>query len=130
MIQQFVELGEGYGDIYELCEVVRTNKQRFHNAFVFISNNEKGKKVASLAVALKPAAEGKFMPIYICREGIPYDEEKRSKRLEIFEKEINDLDRKTILVETKHSSIFSESRQFYQYLIGILRLNHYIPPMS
>lgn len=129
MIQQFIELGEGYGDIYELCELVRTNEHRFHNAFVFISSNAQSKKVASLAAVFKPAEEGKFMPIYICREGIPYDEEKRAQRLEVFEKTINDLSRKVILVETKHSSIFSETRQFYQYLIGILRLNHYIPPM-
>ena len=84
MIQQFIELGQGYGDIYELCELIHTNENRFHNAFLFISY--KGDKAyASPAVAFNPVGDSKFMPIYICREGIPYNHEKPSKRLQLFE---------------------------------------------
>ena len=129
MIQQFIELGQGYGDIYELCELIKTNEPRFHNAFVFTANHE-GVTVASLAVAFKPSGESKFMPIYICREGIPYNEEKPSKRIQIFKQTIQEVGQQENILEIKHSSIFSDKNQFYQYLIGILRLNHYIPPMQ
>lgn len=129
LIQQFIELGQGYGDVYELCELIKTNEHRIHNAFIFTANQNNG-MVASLAVALKPAGESKFMPIYICREGIPYSEEKPSKRIEIFKDTLESIGKQGIIFEIKHSSIFSEKNQFYQYLIGILRLNHYIPPMS
>ncbi|MEG0473962.1 MAG: methylthioribose kinase, partial [Solibacillus sp.] len=80
-------------------------------------------------VAFKPSGESKFMPIYICREGIPYNEEKPSKRIEIFQEAVRKANKQENIFEIKHSSIFSESIQFYQYLIGILRLNHYLPPM-
>ena len=70
------------------------------------------------------------MPIYICREGIPYDEGKRAKRIELFEETLNTIDKAAALLEIKHSSIFSEPNQFYQYLIGILRMSRYIPPMQ
>ncbi|MEK9197661.1 methylthioribose kinase [Ureibacillus sp. 179-F W5.1 NHS] len=127
MIQQFIELGQGYGDIYELCELIKTNENRFHNAFIFIST--KGdKKVASIAVALKPVGDSKFMPIYICREGIPYTPENPSKRLEIFEETLSEIGKKAIPMEIKHSSFYSETVLFYQHLIGILRMNHFIPP--
>lgn len=127
MIQQFIELGQGYGDIYELCELIKTNEKRFHNAFIFIS--DKGdKKVASIAVAFKAVGESKFMPIYICREGIPYDTEKPSKRIAIFEDTLNEIGKKAIPMEVKHSSIYSETVLYYQHLIGILRMNHFIPP--
>lgn len=129
MIQQFIELGQGYGDIYELCELVSTNEQRFHNAFIFTAAHD-GNSVASLAVAFKPSGESKFMPIYICREGIPYSEEKLSKRIEIFKQTIQDVKQQENILEIKHSSVFSEKNQYYQYLIGILRLNRYIPPMQ
>ncbi|MER1984643.1 MAG: methylthioribose kinase [Solibacillus sp.] len=129
MIQQFIELGRGYGDVYELCELINTNKHRFHHAFIFTAEHE-GKKVASLAVAFKPTDEGKFMPIYICREGIPYSEDKPSKRIELFREVVTALDKQVNILELKHSSIFSETIQYYQYAIGILRLNHYIPPMQ
>ncbi|MEO4053640.1 methylthioribose kinase [Solibacillus sp. CAU 1738] len=128
MIQQFIELGQGYGDIFELCELMKTNEGRIHHAFIFISNKD-DKSYASLAVAFKPVGESKFMPIYVCREGIPYDSNKRSKRLEIFEEAVSQMGRQANRLEVKHSSIFSEANLFYQYLIGILRLNHYIPPM-
>ena len=128
MIQQFVELGQGYGDIYELCEIIKTNETRFHQAFIFTSTID-GKKRASIAVALKPVGDSKFMPIYICREGIPYGEEKRSKRMELFEETVQSIGRKAVIVETKPSTDFTETFLFYQYLIGILRMNHYIPPM-
>jgi hypothetical protein len=129
MIQQFIELGQGYGDIYELCELIKTNEHRFHNAFIFTANHN-DVSVASLAVAFKPVGESKFMPIYICREGIPYNEEKPSKRIEIFKQAVKEAGQLENIFEIKHSSIFSETNQFYQYLIGILRLNHYIPPMN
>lgn len=129
MIQQFIELGQGYGDVYELCELIKTNEHRFHNAFIFTANHE-GAKFASLAVALKPSGESKFMPIYICREGIPYREEKPSQRIEIVKQAIRNIGHQENILEIKHSSTFSENNQFYQYLIGILRLNRYIPPMQ
>jgi hypothetical protein len=129
MIQQFIELGQGYGDVYELCELVKTNEHRFHNAFLLTAKHNDG-MVASLAVALKPAGESKFMPIYICREGIPYNEGKTSKRIELFKEMVEQMNHPVNTFEIKHSSIFSESNQFYQYLIGILRLNRYIPPMQ
>lgn len=128
MIQQFIELGQGYGDVYELCELIKTNKHRFHQAFIFTSTQDNVKK-ASLAVAFAPVGESKFMPIYICREGIPFDEEKKSKRIEIFEEAVGALERKAVVVETKHSSSFTETFLYYQYLIGILRMNRYVPPM-
>lgn len=129
MPQQFIELGEGYGDVYELLEIIKTNQGRFHQAFILTSTKE-DKKVASLAVALKPVGESKFMPIYICREGIPFHEEQPSKRQMMFEESIEQLGRKAVVVEIKHSSIFSEPKLFYQYLIGIMRLHHYIPALN
>lgn len=129
MPQQFIELGEGYGDVYELLEIIKTNQSRFHQAFILTSTKDH-RKVASLAIALKPAGDSKFMPIYICREGIPFDEEKPSKRQLMFNECIEQLGRKAVIVEIKHSSIFTESNLFYQYLIGIMRLHHYIPALT
>jgi len=127
MIQQFIELGQGYGDIYELCELIKTNEHRYHNAFILLSTHNE-KTVASLAIAFKPVGDSKFMPIYICREGIPYSEEKPSKRIAIFEDAVKDIDKQPIKFEIKHSSNFAENKLYYQYITGIMRLNNYIPP--
>lgn len=126
MIQRFIELGEGYGDIFELRELITTNSHRFKHGFIFVSALKDGTSTLSVAAAFEPASEGGFMPIYICREGIP----ENSKRLEIFEKTVKTLGHTPIKMDVKHSSAYSEKRFYFSHLIAILRLNHYIPPMQ
>lgn len=41
--------------------------------------------MCSLVVILKPTTTGDFQPLYICREGIPVLENKKSKRIILFE---------------------------------------------
>ena len=100
MIQQFIDLGQGYGDVYELCELIQTNKI-VSTKHLYSLLQRVNKKFASLAVAFKPVGESKFMPIYICREGIPYNEEKPSKRIELFEETLNAIDKTATLLEIK-----------------------------
>lgn len=125
MIQRFIELGEGYGDIYELRELMMTNSSRFKHGFVFMTKDMDGKSVLSVAAAFKPAEQGNFMPIYICREGIP----ENSKRLQLFEAAVQDLGSLPIHMNVKHSTIYADRQFYFNHLISILRLNHYIPPM-
>lgn len=126
MIQRFIELGEGYGDIYELRELMLTNRSRFMHGFVFVSKDMDGKTVLSVAAAFKPAEQGNFMPLYICREGIP----ENSKRLELFEEAVKELGGLPIFMDVKHSTVYADRKFYFSHLISVLRLNHYIPPMQ
>lgn len=131
MIQQrFIELGEGYSDIYELLELMSTNAHRIHKSYTFSSKHHSNEQL-SLAVSFLPATQNNhFMPIYICREGIRYSENKPSKRLDLFTQHAESLNLTPVRVEIKHSSQFAENELFYQYITGILRLNHLLPPLN
>ncbi|MFJ8066227.1 methylthioribose kinase [Psychrobacillus sp. NPDC096426] len=128
LIQRFIELGEGYGDVFELCELARLNKNRIHHAFIFTSKKE-DKEYFSIAVALKPINNANFFPIYICREGIPKTE-LIPKRLVAFKETLEKLQIEPIQIDMKHSSTFVDTNLYYQYIIGVLRLNHLIPPLQ
>lgn len=128
MIQRFIELGEGYGDIYELCELARVNRDRIHQAFIFSSTKD-NITYFSIAIALKPVNTANFFPIYICREGI-VETGHESKRLTIFKEALDELAIQPIKVDIKHSSVYVDVNLYYQYIIGILRLNHLIPPLQ
>ncbi|MFJ7970635.1 methylthioribose kinase [Psychrobacillus sp. NPDC096389] len=128
MIQRFIELGEGYADVFELCELTRLNKNRIHHAFIFTSKKEE-KEYFSIAVALKPINNANFFPIYICREGIP-KKELVPKRLSIFNETLETFQIKPIQIDMKHSSTFVDTNLYYQYVIGVLRLNNLIPPLQ
>ncbi|MDF0725305.1 methylthioribose kinase [Cytobacillus sp. S13-E01] len=129
MIQRFIELGEGYSDIYELLELSRANKERLSKLFVF-KTKFAGRDLSSFAIALQPTNPGKFQALYICREGIPNNEETPNKRSELFRELADELDKNIISLEVKHSSVFGEKELYFQHLIGILRMNKYIPPMQ
>ncbi|WP_213423367.1 DUF7147 family protein [Bhargavaea massiliensis] len=123
--QRFIELGEGLGDVFELCELIRTNSGRIHRAFIFTAG-ESG--VLSLAVALDPAGEGSFMPIYISREGIRSGGQE-SARVARFREAAAEAGATPVTVEVRPSKDFSDRDQYYRHITGILRLNHLIPPL-
>jgi hypothetical protein len=129
MIQRFIELGEGYSDIYEWLELLKTNENRFHHVCIFTSVLNDVKKL-SVALVLKPASEGNFTPIYYCREGIEYSAEKTSKRILLVEKTLQERNYSPHRLEVKHSSYFAEPALYHQYLTGLLRLHHILPPLS
>ncbi|MFD1777775.1 methylthioribose kinase [Fredinandcohnia salidurans] len=129
MIQRFIELGEGYSDIYELLELMKNNRDRVSKLFAF-NTTVQDRQVSSIAVAFQPTNPGNFQAIFICREGIPNPEIKPNKRYSLFAELANDLDLSIITLDVKPSTMFSEKELYYQHLIGILRMNRYIPPMQ
>ncbi|MCM3123430.1 methylthioribose kinase [Mesobacillus sp. AQ2] len=129
MIQRFIELGEGYSDLYELIETARANRHRLmHLMAIHTKVNEK--EVSSLLVVLKPTNPGNFQALYICREGISNPHILKNKRFDMFKELADELDKTIIEFDAKPSTMFAEKELYFQYLIGILRLNHYIPPLQ
>ncbi|MCM2674842.1 DUF7147 family protein [Alkalicoccobacillus plakortidis] len=129
MIQRFIELGEGYGDFYELIELALSNKQRVHH-LIQIETTIKEQKRASLAVVLQPATKAGFMPIYFCREGISIHSERVSERIRVFNELAETIHKKIRYLEVRPSADFPEKDLYQQYLIGVLRVNHCIPPLN
>ena len=129
MIQRFIELGEGYSDLYELIEIAASQQSRV--AFLLeLQTKINGKEVVSPAVVLKPTDPGKFQPIYISREGIPNPDVLPNKRYDLFKQLADRLERNIIRLQVKPSTMFPEKELYYQHLIGILRMNRYLPPLS
>jgi uncharacterized protein involved in propanediol utilization len=129
MIQRFIELGEGYSDLYELIETAKANKHRV-SKLITLHSKVNNRDVSSLVVIMEPTDPGKFQALYICREGIPNPNVKANRRFEFFTELESYLNKKMIQIEVKPSNMFHELELYYQYLIGILRLNHYLPPLQ
>ncbi|HDX9576601.1 methylthioribose kinase [Bacillus cytotoxicus] len=128
MIQRFIELGEGYSDLYELLEIAKANKHRVSHMLQF-NTSKNDKAVCSLVVVLQPTTVGDFQPLYICREGIPVLTDKKSKRITLFEETAEQIGKKVVSFTVKPSTTFPENELYFNHLIGILRMNNFIPPM-
>ncbi|WP_147531894.1 DUF7147 family protein [Bacillus marasmi] len=129
MIQRFIELGEGYSDLFELLEIVQANQHRLARMLAFHAVKD-GKDVTSLAVILEPTKSGDFQPIYFCREGIANPHVTPNKRYDLFVEAAQSQNKDIIELVIKPSNEFADKELFYQYLIGILRMNRYLPVMS
>ncbi|GIN83826.1 hypothetical protein J6TS2_02120 [Heyndrickxia sporothermodurans] len=129
MLQRFIELGEGYSDIYELLELANANQHRLvHLMALHTTVNQK--PMTSLIIVLQPTSPGDFQALYICREGIPNPNTTPNKRFDLFRSLADQLGKTIIEMEVRSSKGFAELELYYQYLIGILRLNHYIPALQ
>ncbi|SDJ03944.1 DUF7147 family protein [Salimicrobium halophilum] len=127
MRQKFIELGEGYTDIYELIELGRQMPSRVKGALAFHCERE-GKPKSSLALIMAPA--DKFQPIYICREGIPNPHEIPNTRYDLFKRMTEEIGVDIHEYTLKPSTMFPETELYYQYLIGILRSNKELPRLT
>ncbi|AJD90886.1 methylthioribose kinase [Jeotgalibacillus malaysiensis] len=128
MIQRFIELGEGYADVYELLDLIKYNKDRAMRLAVF-HTVLKDKKVVSPALIMNKTEIGNFQAIYISTEGIP-DLDTPSERLRLIESAAEHADIPIVHLEVKPSIAFGEKELYFQHLVGILRMNHYIPPLT
>ena len=129
MIQRFIELGQGYSDIYELFETGRNQRHRVARLLALHTKLD-GRSVTSLVVVMNPTVPGEFQQLYICREGIPNPQTTANKRYELFKDLAKELEKDIIELEVKPSTMFAEIELYYQHLIGILRMNRYLPPLK
>jgi hypothetical protein len=126
MIQRFIELGNGYSDLYELIEICLRNEDRLAN-LVELKTCINGTTMLSFIVILTPTVIGNFQPMYLCREGVPLTDNKESKRRLLFY-ELAEKNNKTVItLDTKSSIDFVDKELFYAYLTGIFRMNRIIP---
>ncbi len=130
MNQRFIELGQGFSDIYELLELAKSNAYRVNYFLCMEATSSGGRKSMSFVLVLKKSSYGDFIPLYICREGIPVIDGKVTKRYELFEQAAKDQNKNVIHMEVRHSDTFADIELYYQYLIGILRMNRYLPPLQ
>ncbi|KHF40801.1 DUF7147 family protein [Halalkalibacter okhensis] len=129
MIQRFITLGEGYNDLYELLELGRSNQSRVHMLLRLDTAYDNQEK-SSLVLVLTPASPGKMMPLYICLEGIHNPDIRATERYLLFEQLSKELNMPIYKLKVKSSREFEEKDLYFQYLIGVLRMNRYIPPLT
>jgi hypothetical protein len=129
MIQKFIPLGSGNADIYELLTLAEAMPERAQH-FLVLHTMIKNEPRCSVAVVMKPTEIGEFQPIYICVEGIANPQYKVSKRLQLFREYVQKVGKETIEFTVQPSTFFGDQQLYFQHLIGILRANHLISPLT
>lgn len=126
MNQHFIELGEGLTDIYELLELADKMPDRILRYMAF-HTNKSNEHLTSIVIIMQPTKRGNFQPLYICLEGIQNPHKKQNKRYDLFHQSAERNNHSIIELTVKPSIAFNEKTIYFQYLLGILRMNRYIP---
>ena len=123
-MQKFITMGEGYREIFELQALIEYNHQRVQHAILTYDNQSN----ASFLLVMKPVQQD-VQAVYTIYNGIRFKDGK-SKKYDLIKSWCDEVDINIIEIETKSPTVFHEREQFYQYLTGILRLNHLLLPMT
>lgn len=121
-MQKYIELGRGYAEIFELEQLIQYNKPRIDKAILLTH----GETPATFLLIMQPARDH-FQAVYTIYKGISMSEPQ--KKLSLIKSWLKDADIQLVTFDTKHPDEFYEPEQYYQYITGILRLNHLIPNM-
>lgn len=128
MTQRFIQLGEGYGDVFELITLIEHMPQRVKHLYAF-HTIKNGEERTSLAASFEPTTTGNFQPIYICLEGIPRPKEgEPNSRFDRFKQLAEKNQYHLIEMDVPSSDHYHEIHLYFNQLISILRLNHLLPP--
>lgn len=123
-MQKFITLGEGHGDIFELETLIEYNYSRIDRA-LFLHTEA---SPSTFLLIMQPV-RGNFQAIYTIYKGIAMNNGEGQKYQMIKEWCYNKEVRLTEFT-TRNPDDFHEQEQFYQYITGVLRLNHLLPPLT
>ncbi|AKG73692.1 DUF7147 family protein [Salinicoccus halodurans] len=122
-MQKFITLGEGYGDIFELESLISHNHTRIDKA-IFLHT---GDSHSTFLLVMQPV-RGNFQAIYTIYNGIRYNQG-QGQKYTLIRGWCEGKNIPVIEFSARDPEDFYEREQFYQYITGVLRLNHLIPPM-
>ncbi|MFC3419791.1 hypothetical protein ACFOLA_09910 [Salinicoccus hispanicus] len=123
-MQKFITLGEGHGDLFELEALIGNNHGRISKG-IFLHTAE---GMSTFLLVMSPV-RGNFQAIYTIYRGILY-KDGAGKKYKMIDEWCRKHDIPVIEFSTRDPEDFHEREQFYQYITGVLRLNHLIPPLN
>ena len=122
-MQKFILLGNGYSEIFAVQALIEYNHTRIDKA-VFIHHED---APSTFVLIMKPV-EKNFQALYTILRGLRKGHE--GEMYNIICKWLDDKNIQKIDMSSRDPRDFHEEELYYQYIIGVLRLNHIIPPLQ
>lgn len=122
-MQKFILLGNGYSEIFELKALIDYNQARIDKA-LFIHHED---APSTFVLVMKPV-EKNFQALYTILRGLRKGHE--GEMYKLINSWLATHDIQSIDMSSRDPQDFHEEELFYQYITGVLRLNHLIPPLN
>ncbi|MGO3497282.1 MAG: DUF7147 family protein [Staphylococcus equorum] len=129
MKQSFIKLGEGLTDLFEFNTLIEYNFKRIDHIVYFHAATFE-KKPSSVAIVMHPTSENHFQAMYIMVNALNYPHPNSNKKFEMINEQakLYNIDIKE--VDVQPSETFHDIDLYFNYLISVLRLQRWIPPLQ
>ncbi|MDG0843432.1 hypothetical protein M4L39_08260 [Staphylococcus equorum] len=129
MKQSFIKLGEGLTDLFEFNTLIEYNFKRIDH-IVYFHTSTFEKKPSSVAIVMQPTSEKHFQAMYIMVNALNYPYPNSNKKFEMIndQAKLYHVDIKE--VDVQPSETFHDIDLYFNYLISVLRLQRWIPPLQ
>ncbi|KRG10660.1 DUF7147 family protein [Staphylococcus sp. NAM3COL9] len=129
MKQSFIKLGEGLTDLFEFNTLIEYNFKRIDHIVYFHTSNFE-KKPSSVAIVMRPTSENHFQAMYIMVNALNYPYPNSNKKFEMINEQANLYNIDIKEVDVQPSDTFHDIDLYFNYLISVLRLQRWIPPLQ
>lgn len=127
--QSFIVLGEGLTDLFEFQALIEYNHPRIAHIVCFHTPLSDAQK-SSVAIIMEPTRERHFQAMYIMMNAFPYPYPNSNKKFELITQWANDYNITVKGVDVQPSDAYYTQDAYFQYLISVLRLQRWIPPLQ
>ena len=129
MKQSFIVLGEGLTDLFEFKTLIEYDHSRI-NRIVFFNSHDSHKGLSSAAIIMNPTEGNYFQAMYIMVNAFPYPHPEDNKKSEMIRNWAEQYDLTLNELDVKSTDDFPDLELYFNYLVGVLRLYHWIPPLQ
>ncbi|PTI40709.1 hypothetical protein BU056_06365 [Staphylococcus succinus] len=129
MKQAFIQLGEGLTDLFEFNTLIEYNFQRI-NHIIYFHTPTSEKNLSSVAIIMKPTSGQHFQAMYIMVNALKYPYPTPNKKFELINTQADRFDIDIKGIDVQPPEAFHDLDLYYNYLISVLRLQRWIPPLQ
>lgn len=129
MKQAFIQLGEGLTDLFEFTTLIEYNHARIEH-IVYFHTPTFDKQLSSVAIIMKPTQGQHFQAMYIMVNAVKYPYPYSNKKFNLINEQAARFNIDVKEIDVQPSEHFHSNSIYFNYLISVLRLQRWIPPLQ
>ena len=129
MKQSFIKIGEGLTDLFEFTTLIEYNHTRI-NRIVYFHTPHSEKQLSSVAIIMNPTVEKHFQAMYIMTNALKYPYPEGNKKFNMINSAAENYDIPVVGIDVQPPDVYPDLALYFNYLISVLRLQRWIPPLQ
>ena len=129
MKQSFIVLGEGLTDLFEFTTLIDYNHSRI-DKIIYFHSPQTEKQLSSVAIVMQPTEGNYFQAMYMMMNAVKYPYPDSNKKFEMMNNKAEAYDIPVLGIDVQPPEAFHDNDLYFNYLISVLRLQRWIPPLQ